>query len=140
MDTFERFDVLAFGAHPDDIDVVMGGTIIKLVASGQSVLMVDLTDGEPARHAAHGVRNQQARDAARVLGASRTSLGLPDRLLVDSIRARAQVAALVRRHRPPIVFTTLGFRHPSRSHERDGHRRERRVLRPSAEVAGGAGR
>jgi LmbE family N-acetylglucosaminyl deacetylase len=47
------FDVIAFGAHPDDLEVSMGGTAVKLVAAGLDTLFVDLTDGEPARYAAY---------------------------------------------------------------------------------------
>ena len=95
----DRFDVLAFGAHPDDIDVVMGGTIIKLVESGQSVLMVDLTDGEPARHAGRGVRSRQAHEAARLLGADRLAIGLPGAShLVD----RTVQSGLVARFEDPV--------------------------------------
>jgi N-acetylglucosamine malate deacetylase 1 len=108
MQPNDHFDVLAIGAHPDDIDVVMGGTIIKLVASGRSVLMVDLTDGEPTRYGVPGQRAEQAAAAARVLGAQRVCVGLPDRGLDDSIESRVRIADLVRRHRPSIVFTTLG--------------------------------
>lgn len=108
MTESRHFDVLAFGAHPDDIDVVMGGTIIKLVESGHSVLMVDVTDGEPTRYGACGQRAEQGQAAAQVLGASRVCLGFPDRGLADSIDVRVRIADLVRRHRPSTVFTTAG--------------------------------
>ena len=51
MDTLSdrRYDVIAFGAHPDDLEVVMGGTAAKLARAGQSILFVDLCEGEPAR-------------------------------------------------------------------------------------------
>jgi len=45
----EPYDVLAFGAHPDDLEAVMGGTAAKLVAKGRSVLFVDLCDGDATR-------------------------------------------------------------------------------------------
>jgi LmbE family N-acetylglucosaminyl deacetylase len=50
----ERFDVLAFGAHPDDLEVAMGGTAAKLSGKGLTALFVDLCDGEPTRHASRG--------------------------------------------------------------------------------------
>src|ERR1035437_750549 len=103
------FDVVAFGAHPDDLEAVMGGTSVKLVQSGHSVLYVDLCDGEPARHAERGARHQHALKAAVISGVDRIALSLQDRLIVDSIEARLQVAWLVRTHKPKIVFTTLGF-------------------------------
>jgi N-acetylglucosamine malate deacetylase 1 len=103
-----RYDVLAFGAHPDDLEVVMGGTAIKLVRKGLSVLFVDLCDGEPARHAVRGVRGMQAAQAAALLGVDRETLTLQDRLITDTIDARIGVARLIRTYRPRLVFTTSG--------------------------------
>lgn len=103
-----QFDVLAFGAHPDDLEVVLGGTMIKLVQKGWRVLFVDLCEGEPARHANRGERHVQATKAAEILGIDRTTLMLQDRLITDTVEARLQVARLLREHRPRIVFTTQG--------------------------------
>lgn len=72
----KRYDVIAFGAHPDDLEVVMGGTSAKLVRKGLSVLFVDLCEGEPARHAGRGERHVQAIKAAGILGVERTTLTL----------------------------------------------------------------
>src|ERR1700675_2628006 len=102
----ERFDVVAFGAHPDDLEVVMGGTAAILVRAGLSVLFVDLCDGEPARHADRGARQRQAGHAAALLGVRRTTLPLRDRLIRDSVEARMAVARLIRVHKPRLVFTT----------------------------------
>jgi N-acetylglucosamine malate deacetylase 1 len=104
----ERFDVLAFGAHPDDLEVVLGGTAAKLVRSGLTVLFVDLCDGEPARHAIRGVRQRQADQAATILGVRRATLLLRDRFIRDSPEARLAVARLIRQHKPRLVFTTAG--------------------------------
>ena len=105
----ERYDdIVAFGAHPDDLEVVMGGTAAKLARRGRSILFVDLCDGEPARHAGRGVRQAQAASAAAILGVQRATLTLQDRLIRDSIEARLQVARLLRIHRPRTVFTTRG--------------------------------
>ena len=102
------YDVVAFGAHPDDLEAVMGGTAIKLAQKKLSVLFIDLCEGEPARHAAHGERHKQAVKAAEILGVERTILKLQDRLISDTVEARLQVARLLREHRPRIVFTTAG--------------------------------
>jgi LmbE family N-acetylglucosaminyl deacetylase len=102
------FDVIAFAAHPDDLEVAMGGTAVKLVAAGLKVLFVDLTDGEPARYGAQGVRREQALQAAKTLGVERLILEERDRLLQDSIAIRITVARLIRLHRPSIVFGTQG--------------------------------
>lgn len=104
----QRFDVLAIGAHPDDIEVSMGGTVAKLSDKGLSTLVVDLCDGEPTRHAARGTRRVQAAEAARILGVTRLTLAFADRLIQDSVDARLQVARLLRLHRPRYVFTTKG--------------------------------
>jgi len=103
-----HIDVVAFGAHPDDLEVVMGGTAAMLVRRGMSVLFVDLCDGEPARHAARGARQQQAEAAAAILGVRRVTLPLADRLIRDSVEARLAVARLIRAHTPRLVFTTAG--------------------------------
>ncbi len=94
------FDVLAFGAHPDGLEVVMCSTIVKVVRKGLSVLFVDLGEGEPARHAARGERHAQGTKAAEILGVERTTLTLQDRLISDTVEARLQVARLLRKHRP----------------------------------------
>jgi N-acetylglucosamine malate deacetylase 1 len=104
----QRFDVLAFGAHPDDMEVAMGGTIAKLSDKGLTTLLVDLCDGEPTRHASRGDRRAQAAEAARILGVTRLTLGFADRLIQDTVEARLQVARLLRVHRPRFVFTTKG--------------------------------
>lgn len=103
-----RYEVIAFGAHPDDLEVVMGGTAVKLVRKGLSVLFVDLCEGEPTRHAARGERHKQLLKAAEILGVDRQTLTLQDRLIADSVEARLQVALLLREYRPRVVFTTLG--------------------------------
>ena len=103
-----HYDVIAIGAHPDDVEAVMGGTLAKLIDKGRSVLLVDLCDGEPARHAPPGERASQARQAAEILGAHRITLSFRDRMIQDTIPARLEVARLLRTHRPSYVFTTLG--------------------------------
>jgi LmbE family N-acetylglucosaminyl deacetylase len=102
------FDVIAFAAHPDDLEVSMGGTAAKLVASGLRVLFVDLTDGEPARYGPSGARRAQAVRAADILGVERLILENQDRLVQDSIALRMSVARLIRMHRPRLVFGTQG--------------------------------
>lgn len=104
----DRYDVLAVGAHPDDVEVFMGGTVAKLVAGGLTVLLVDLSAGEPARYAPSGVRREQAERAAAVLGADRTMLDFQDRMIADTPECRLAVAEQIVRYRPRIVFTSEG--------------------------------
>lgn len=89
-----RYDVLAFAAHPDDLEAVMGGTAAKLARKGRSMLFVDLCDGEPARYAEHGQRGEQATQAAAILGVDRFTLPLRDRLIRDTTEVRLAVACL----------------------------------------------
>lgn len=103
-----RYDVVAFWAHPDDLEVVMGGTAAKLARAGRSILFVDLCEGEPARYASRGARHDQAVRAADILGVERTMLTLQDRLIQDTVDARIEVARLLRTFKPRTVFTTLG--------------------------------
>lgn len=72
------------------------------------MLVVDLCDGEPTRHASAGERAREANRAAQVLGVERLTLPLKDRLILDTIAARLTVAHLIRVHKPALVFTTLG--------------------------------
>lgn len=102
----ETYDVLAIAAHPDDIEVAMGGTAAKLSHQGFRLLIVDLCGGEPTRHAPPGERKKQARRAAEILGVDRVMLDFQDRLIQDTLEARLQVAGLIRRYRPKWVFTT----------------------------------
>lgn len=104
----DRYDVLAIGAHPDDVEVFMGGTLAKLTDSGRSALLVDLSSGEPARHAPSGVRAEQAARAAAILRADRITLPFQDRMIADTPECRLAVAELIVRHRPAIVFTSDG--------------------------------
>ena len=100
------YDVMIMAAHPDDAEVQMGGTIVKLVRKGLRVLIVDLCDGEPTDYAEPGVRRQQALRAADILGADRIFLDLQDRLIRDTIEIRLTLTELIRKHRPRWVFGT----------------------------------
>jgi N-acetylglucosamine malate deacetylase 1 len=100
------YDALVVAAHPDDAETQMGGTLATLTDAGQRILLVDLTDGEPTAFAAAGVRAQQAREAARMLGVDRMCLGFQDRFLADTQAARVAVAQLIRAHRPRWVYGT----------------------------------
>ncbi len=109
-------DVLAVGAHPDDIEIACGGTLARLVEQGYRVGIVDLTDGEPTPGSTGPeMRLAEARRAADVLGvAQRTTLALPNRRLFDSFEARVALAVEIRRHRPRLVIG-LGGKTPAAS-------------------------
>ncbi|MEM9646210.1 MAG: PIG-L family deacetylase [Planctomycetota bacterium] len=107
-DTKERLDVIAIGAHPDDVEVACGGTLARLAQQGYRVGIIDLTDGEPTPHGkGTAARLAEAAAAARELGVhERVQLGLPNRQLMDTVESRIALAIQFRRLRPRIV---LGF-------------------------------
>ena len=94
-----RLDVLAVGAHPDDVEIACGGTLAKLARQGYKVGIVDLTDGEPTpRCDDPAIRRAEARAAAAKLGvAYRRILDLPNRRLFDGFEARLLLATEFRR-------------------------------------------
>jgi LmbE family N-acetylglucosaminyl deacetylase len=102
----EHLDVMAVGAHPDDVEIACGGTLAKLAQQGHRVGIVDLTDGEPTpRSPGPEVRLAEARRAAEVLGVvRRVTLDLPNRRLMDTFEARVALARQFRTCRPRLVI------------------------------------
>lgn len=100
------YDIFALSAHPDDIEVAMGGTAAKLSAQGFKLLIVNMCDGEPTRYGKPGIRKEQAAKAAKILGVDYTMLGFQDRFITDTLEARLQVAKLIRQHQPKWIFST----------------------------------
>lgn len=102
----EPLDVIAVGAHPDDVEIACGGTLARLVQQGYRVGIIDLTDGEPTP-ASPGpeVRLAEAVEAARILGVQeRHTLTFPNRRLFDGFEVRVELAKIFRRFRPKIVM------------------------------------
>jgi len=104
MGTEPLFDALCVGAHPDDVEIGMGGTIAKLVSEGKRVVIVDLTDGEPTPHGTPETRASESAEAARILGAERRTLSGRNRYLFDTVEARTELAETIREFRPRLLF------------------------------------
>lgn len=102
----EQLDVIAVGAHPDDVEIACGGTLAKLVQQGYRVGIIDLTDGEPTPGSSGPEeRLAEAKAAASALGVQvRLTLDLPNRKLFDSYEARVKLATEFRRYRPRLVI------------------------------------
>ncbi|MFO1041000.1 MAG: PIG-L family deacetylase [Planctomycetaceae bacterium] len=100
------FDVVAVGAHPDDVEIAVGGTLARLSQQGYRIGIVDLTNGEPTPGSPGiDVRLAESREAARILGVhERQTLTLPNRCLFDSFAARVALARIFRLWRPRIVL------------------------------------
>jgi bacillithiol biosynthesis deacetylase BshB1 len=97
-------DVLAFGPHPDDLEIGLGGTLARHAALGHRVGLCDLTRGELASNGTPEERVVEAEEARKVLGAAwRENLGLPDRAIGSSPDQARRVAEVVRRARPKVV-------------------------------------
>ncbi len=113
-------DVLAFGPHPDDVELGCGGTLALLAGRGRGVGIVDLTRGEMATRGTPRTRAAEAAEAARLLGARfRTNLDLGDGDLRTDRAAQLLVIDAVRRARPRLVLAPwTEDRHPD--HERAG--------------------
>ncbi|WP_150273580.1 bacillithiol biosynthesis deacetylase BshB1 [Paenibacillus tepidiphilus] len=109
-----KLDILVFGAHADDAEIGMAGTIAKHTAAGKQVGICDLTEAEMSSNGTVERRKQEAQAAAEVLGVSmRSNLGLPDRGLYGDERQLAAVTAEIRRYAPDIVFAPYWEdRHP----------------------------
>jgi N-acetylglucosamine malate deacetylase 1 len=103
-----ELDLLAVGAHPDDVEIACGGTLASLARKGYAIGIVDLTDGEPTPHSpGPEVRLAEAERAAQILGVSiRLNLNMPNRRLFDTFETRIALAKVFRRLKPKVV---LGF-------------------------------
>ncbi len=98
-------DVLVVSPHPDDAELGMGGSILRLKSDGYSVGVLDLTDGEPTPHGSPEIRARETARATSLLALDwRENLGLPNRSLEPSLDARAKVATVFRRTRPRWIF------------------------------------
>lgn len=109
-----KVDILAFGAHPDDVELGCGGTIAKLISEGKTCAIVDLTGGELGTRGTDLTRKEEATEAAKILGVSaRENLGLKDGFLVNSEEYQVDIVKMVRKYRPEIVLANaIDDRHP----------------------------
>ena len=113
-----KLDVLAIGAHPDDIELTCAGTLIKLVKQGRSVGIVDLTEGELGTRGSRDVRAREAQKAAEILGVRvRANLGLPDGNISVDHENILKVVSVIRKYKPDtLLFPYSMDRHPDHEH------------------------
>lgn len=98
-------DVLVVAPHPDDAELGMGGAIVKLLAQGQKVGVLDLTSGEPTPHGTPEIRQRETAAATDILGLTwRDNLGLENRSLEATLENRAKLAGVIREVRPRWLF------------------------------------
>jgi bacillithiol biosynthesis deacetylase BshB1 len=113
-----KLDVLAIGAHPDDVDLCCGGTVIKLIGQGKKIGLVDLTGGELGTRGNRDTRAREAADAARILGAGvRENLGIPDGNIENTGENREKLIRVIRAYQPEVLFIPYSVdRHPDHEH------------------------
>ena len=100
-----KVDILAFGAHPDDIELGCGGSIAKAVADGKNVGLIDLTRGELGTRGSASIRDKEAALAAELLGVKfRKNLGFRDGFFVNNEPHQLEIIKLIREHQPELVL------------------------------------
>lgn len=100
-----KLDIVAFGAHPDDVELGCGGTIAKEISLGKKVGIIDLTRGELGTRGSVEIRNQEAANAAKILGVSvRENLDMRDGFFLNDESHQLEVIKMLRKFKPEIVL------------------------------------
>jgi len=100
-----KLDILAFGAHPDDVELGCGATIAKEISLGKKVGIIDLTQGELGTRGSVEIRYNEAAEAARILGIhARENLRFRDGFFVNDEQHQLEVIKMIRKYRPEIVL------------------------------------
>lgn len=98
-------DILCIGAHPDDVEIGMGGAILNFKSDGFRVGILDITDGEPTPAGSHEKRIEESIRAKELLSVDeRVTLDLPNRYLKDTPEGRRKIAEVIRYFKPGIIF------------------------------------
>src|SRR6202171_4744613 len=113
-----RIDVLAIAAHPDDVELTCGGTLVKMAARGYKTGIIDLTAGEMGTRGTPEIRAREAAASARILGVTvRKNLGLPDSDVSASRGNKLLLAAKIRALQPhTVILPYWEGRHPDHYH------------------------
>jgi len=100
-----KLDALVIAAHPDDAEISVGGTLLRLVDAGKKVGIVDVTRGEMGSRGTEADRDAETAAANELLGVSvRLNLGAPDGRVQVTLELRERLAAILREHAPDIVL------------------------------------
>ena len=108
-----ELDILAIGAHPDDVELCCGGTLAKSVKRGRKVGILDLTEGELGTRGNSSIRVKEAQAAAEILGCLRENLSLPDGNIEVNVPNRMKLIQILRKYRPRVLLIPhFAERHP----------------------------
>ncbi|RMA58677.1 bacillithiol biosynthesis deacetylase BshB1 [Ulvibacter antarcticus] len=100
-----KLDILAIGAHPDDVELGCGATIAKEISKGKRVGILDLTRGELGTRGTAQIRDVEAANAAKILGASfRENLEFADGFFVNNASSQLEIIKIIRKYEPDIVL------------------------------------
>lgn len=100
-----KLDILAFGAHPDDVELGAGATVAKEIANGKKVGIIDLTRGELGTRGTAAIRDKEAAAAAKILGISvRENLEYADGFFVNDKEHQLGIIKMIRKYQPDIVL------------------------------------
>jgi N-acetylglucosamine malate deacetylase 1 len=100
-----KLDILAFGAHPDDVELGCSGTISKEISLGKKVGVIDLTRGELGTRGSVAIRNEEARKAGEIMGiVVRENLDMRDGFFVNDEKHQLAIIKMIRKYRPEIVI------------------------------------
>ena len=113
-----KLNILAFSAHPDDVELSCGGTIAKLTKNEYKVGIVDLTEAELSTRGTVELRRNETDNATKVLNLDiRENLKIPDGQIENSFSNRLKVINCIRKYRPEIIFAPFfEDRHPDHIH------------------------
>lgn len=116
-----KLDILVLPVHPDDAELGCGGAILKHIAAGKKVGVVDLTRGELGTRGSAEIRAQEAAAASEILGLTiRENLGLPDGFFQNTQEYQLKVIEVIRKYQPDIVITNAHYdRHPDHGRASD---------------------
>ncbi len=101
--------ILCIGSHPDDVELSMGGAILRMVRANHEVVVLDLSNGEPTPFGSVETRKKESKKASEIMGIRRFELDFPNRFIMDSIDGRKKIAAFIRTVQPEILFTHFEF-------------------------------
>ena len=127
----QKLDILAFGAHPDDVELGCGGTLLAAVAEGKKIGIIDLTKGELGTRGTVADRAKEASLAGEIIGATiRENLGMQDGFFVNDQAHQISVIEMIRKYQPDIILCNAPEdRHPD-------HGRAAKLVADAAFLAG----
>jgi bacillithiol biosynthesis deacetylase BshB1 len=109
-----KLDILVFAVHPDDAELGCSGTILKNIAAGKKVGIVDLTRGELGTRGTAEIRDVEAADSAKILGLhARENIGIRDGFFKNDEPHQIEIIKMIRKYQPEIILSNaLRDRHP----------------------------